>query len=176
MAVDAFLSMTTGGKTIEGESKDAAFAKTAFEIEDFSFDVENPTTIGSATGGAGAGKVKFNEFHITKVVDKASPALFQHMASGAHFEKVTLSVRKAGGGAGTGTLKPYLTYDFATVFITKIRHELEDEHGDELPYETIEFAYGALQIKYAPQDEKGQLGAAAQGAWSQIKNKAGLEV
>ena len=24
--------------------------------------VENPTTIGSATGGAGAGKIKFNEF------------------------------------------------------------------------------------------------------------------
>lgn len=34
----------------------------AFEIVDYSFGVENPTTIGSATGGAGAGKVKFNEF------------------------------------------------------------------------------------------------------------------
>jgi hypothetical protein len=32
----------------------------AFEIKDFSFSVENPTTIGSATGGAGAGKVEFN--------------------------------------------------------------------------------------------------------------------
>jgi hypothetical protein len=29
-----------------------------FEIKNFSFGVENPTTIGSATGGAGAGKVK----------------------------------------------------------------------------------------------------------------------
>ena len=26
------------------------------------YGVENPTTIGSATGGAGAGKIKFNEF------------------------------------------------------------------------------------------------------------------
>jgi hypothetical protein len=34
---------------------------TPFEIKDFSFGIENPTTIGSATGGAGAGKVKFNE-------------------------------------------------------------------------------------------------------------------
>ncbi len=33
-----------------------------FEINDFSFGVENPTTIGSAAGGAGAGKVKFSEF------------------------------------------------------------------------------------------------------------------
>lgn len=38
----------------------------AFEIKDFSFGVENPTTIGSATGGAGAGKIKFNEFTIKK--------------------------------------------------------------------------------------------------------------
>ena len=30
----------------------------AFEIKDFSLGVENPTTIGSATGGAGAGKIK----------------------------------------------------------------------------------------------------------------------
>jgi hypothetical protein len=28
------------------------------------FGVENPTTIGSATGGAGAGKIKFNEFQV----------------------------------------------------------------------------------------------------------------
>ena len=48
----------------------------AFEIKDFSFGIENPTTIGSATGGAGAGKIKFNEFLITKTTDKASPNFF----------------------------------------------------------------------------------------------------
>ena len=37
--------------------------KDAIVVDDFSFGVENPTTIGSATGGAGAGKIKFNEFH-----------------------------------------------------------------------------------------------------------------
>ena len=31
---------------------------------DSGFGVENPTTIGSATGGAGAGKVNFNEITI----------------------------------------------------------------------------------------------------------------
>ncbi len=36
----------------------------AVEVNDFGFGVENPTTIGSATGGAGAGKIKFNEFTI----------------------------------------------------------------------------------------------------------------
>jgi hypothetical protein len=30
-----------------------------FEIKDFSFGIENPTTIGSASGGTGAGKITF---------------------------------------------------------------------------------------------------------------------
>src|SRR2546422_11006287 len=68
-----------------------------FEIKDFSFGVENPTTIGSATGGAGAGKVKFNEFTIKKTTDKASPLFFKSCVSGTHFKEVKLTVRKAGG-------------------------------------------------------------------------------
>jgi len=36
----------------------------AFEISNWSFDIENPTTIGSATGGAGSGKAEFGEFTI----------------------------------------------------------------------------------------------------------------
>jgi len=58
-AVDAFIwfhsEVPTSSVTVQQTSS-------AFEIKDFSFGVENPTTIGSATGGAGAGKIKFNEF------------------------------------------------------------------------------------------------------------------
>src|SRR5216683_6445245 len=81
---------------LDGESTDEAH-KNAFEIKDFSFGVENPTTIGSATGGAGAGKIKFNEFTIKKTADKASPLFFRNCAAGMHYKTVTLAVRKAGG-------------------------------------------------------------------------------
>ena len=37
------------------KTKGGGKGKPAFEIKDFSFGVENPTTIGSATGGAGQG-------------------------------------------------------------------------------------------------------------------------
>jgi hypothetical protein len=40
------------------QAEEAQGGTGAFEIKDFSFGVENPTTIGSATGGAGAGKIK----------------------------------------------------------------------------------------------------------------------
>jgi hypothetical protein len=40
--------------------------KHGFEIKDFSFGVQNPTALGSGTRGAGSGKIKFNEFNISR--------------------------------------------------------------------------------------------------------------
>jgi Type VI secretion system effector, Hcp len=80
-AVDAFIWFESPGVVqVRGETKADA---PAFEIKDFSFGVENPTTIGSATGGAGAGKIKFNEFTIKKTSDSASPAFFQDSSTSA---------------------------------------------------------------------------------------------
>jgi type VI secretion system secreted protein Hcp len=80
----------------------------AFEIKDFSFGVENPTTIGSATGGAGAGKVTFSELTIKKTTDSASPVFFKNLVSGNHYKQVTLTMRKAGGDPCCWTTLPDL--------------------------------------------------------------------
>ena len=47
--------------------------KTANELD----DSELKQISGGATGGAGAGKIKFNEFSIKKVTDSASPAFYK---------------------------------------------------------------------------------------------------
>lgn len=72
----------------------------------------------SATGGAGAGKIKFNEFTIKKTTDKASPLFFKNCTTGAHYPQTTIQVRKAGGDPTTAG-KPFLKYQFGTVFTTK---------------------------------------------------------
>src|SRR5438105_8515124 len=115
MAVDAFIwfEKSVRGVDVPGDGSHTAHPS-GFEIKDFSFGVENPTSIGSATGGAGAGKIKFNEFTIKKTVDKASPLLFKVCASGDHFRTVTLYLRKAGGEPtrpqGTANSTDYLFY------------------------------------------------------------------
>ena len=104
MAVDAFIWFEKPGVSTapEGETKDAYYStKKAFEIKDFSFGVENPTTIGSATGGAGAGKIKFNEFTIKKTTDKSSPLFFKNCCAGVHYGSVTIAMRKSGGDPET---------------------------------------------------------------------------
>jgi type VI secretion system secreted protein Hcp len=134
-----------------------------FEIKDFSFGVENPTTIGSATGGAGAGKIKFNEFTIKKTSDSASPFFFLHAGNGAHFNNVTIQMRKAGGDPSSAG-KPFLTYQFGTVFTTKIDWS---GPGDEGPEESITFVYGQLSVQYQPQKSDSP---AVIGCWDIIQN------
>jgi type VI protein secretion system component Hcp len=103
-AVDAFIWFESPGVAqVQGETKDDVNQKSsnvpAFEIKDFSFGVENPTTINSATGGAGVGKIKFNEFTIKKTSDSASPAFLQGSLTGDGSKPVGIEMRKAGGAA-----------------------------------------------------------------------------
>jgi len=94
----------------------------------------------SATGGAGAGKVRFNEFTIKKTTDKASPAFFKAVATGAHFNSVVIEVYRtqadAKGVKKTSEGKPFLTFKFTTVFTTKI----DQVGGGDRPMEEITFA------------------------------------
>ena len=137
----------------------------SFEIKDFSFGVEHPTTIGSATGGAGSGKAEFQEFTITKTTDKSSPAFFKNCVTGAHYKTVTLAMRKAGGDPVSAG-KPFLSFKFGTVFTTKIDWS---GPGDEGPEESITFVYGSLEVAYNAQDP----GNSTSFEWSQVDNTVG---
>ena len=171
MAVDAFIWFKNPGvsEAPAGETKDSVYAaQKAFEIKDFSFGVENPTTIGSATGGAGAGKIKFNEFTIKKTTDKASCKFFKNCCVGAHYKTVVIAMRKSGGDPDT-TGKEFLRFTFDTVFTTKIDWS---GPGDEGPEESITFVFGKLGIKYIPQKQEGvQETTTALAGWDQVLNK-----
>ena len=131
-------------------------------VDSFSFGVENPTTIGSATGGAGAGKIKFNEFQIKKTTDNASPVFFKQAAVGAHYKKAVLTLRKPGDA------KPYMTYTFETVFITKIDWS---GPGDEGPEESITFVFGKLVVQSDGTNADGKAAKVMSG-WNQVTNKS----
>jgi len=158
-----------GSLTVTGESKDKIHPNT-FELKTFEFGVENPNTLGSATGGAGAGKAKFAPFKITRGVDIGSAPLFQACAAGCHFPEVWLYIRKAGGGATTSTPLEYLVFKFYTMFVTNIGWS--GGEGEDAPTENVEFAYGAMIVNYKKQKADGTLdNTPAIGSWSQILNQ-----
>src|SRR4051795_9727707 len=118
-ATDYFMRIDPGpGNTqILGESQDMSFpGKQGYiQIKSFSYGVENQTTIAAQTGGAGAGKAKFNELEIEKDVDSTSPQIFGALARGQHFNGIEIVVRKA----GTTTASPIVSrYYFSLAFPT----------------------------------------------------------
>jgi type VI secretion system secreted protein Hcp len=175
MAIDTFLALPTtalpSGAINAEPTLDQYFkgftGKRVVGIRAFSLGVENPTSIGSVSGGAGAGKVQLKEAFIEKSVDLLSSSLYWIAARGGHLAWMQVFVRKAGGTTATG--KPYLVYGFDTVFINKI--EWSASEGDELPNERVTFAYGGLALGYYQEKPDGTFLTAKTTTWNQITNQ-----
>ncbi len=143
--------------------------KGLFEIEDFSFDIEQTLNIGSQSTGAGAGKVTFNPFSITRKIDKSSPVFFQMACSGTAFKQVVLGLRKSSGGDTAG--KTYLVFNFKLVAVKTISWSYDDES----PKETVTFEYGGLQVHYTPQKPGGDMDAIVPGGWNRVRNVSDVD-
>jgi len=93
-------------------------------------------------GGGGAGKVSFQDIHITKNVDAASPKEFMLGATGHHIKVVTIVVFRK------GTKDPELTYILNEVLISSIA---QGGGGSDLPTESVSFNFGKITIKFSPE-------------------------
>jgi type VI secretion system secreted protein Hcp len=151
-AVDAFIWFDT----IKGESKDPQHLNW-IEVESFELQQLNNSTIGSATTGAGAGKIQFSEFTIKKTVDNSSPALFQAFSAHAHFPKVIVEMRKAGGSP-----QEYLKLTLEVVFLSS--YSVDTKRGQAT--ETAKLAFGRMKMEsvHPPKPVTAPLVAVAPGA------------
>lgn len=143
---------------------DAQGKKGLFEVEDFSFDIEQTLNIGSQSTGAGAGKVTFNPFSINRKIDKASPLLFRMACAGTPFSDVRLGLRKSAGSDQSGII--YLVFCFKLVACKTIAWSYDDES----PKEALTFEYGGLQVFYMNQKPDGTLDKQYAGGWNRVKN------
>jgi type VI secretion system secreted protein Hcp len=133
MATRIFLTINAT-TPIPGETTDPG--GNTIEIQSFSWGVQNETTIGSASGGAGAGKAKLQPLVVVKRPDKASNTLFQAVATGDHFASASLQVVTQGS--------PTLRYDFTLVFVAGL---VTQGSQGETPLEEVTFAYGAVALR-----------------------------
>jgi type VI secretion system secreted protein Hcp len=160
--VNPFIS-AVGGSTNASQAGGGK-ASGLFEIEDYSFDIEQILNIGSASSGAGAGKITFNPFSITRKIDRASPIFFQMACSGKSFQTVGLGLRKSAGNKASGVM--FLAFTFKLVAVKTVSWA----HDDEAPKETVTFEYGGLAIQYAIQAPGGELTTVIPGGWNRVKN------
>lgn len=157
MAVDMFLKLDG----ITGESEDAKH-KGEIQIESFSFGVQQTGASGHG-GGAGAGKATFEDIHITKLADKASPRLMETCATGKHLKEGMITVRKAGGKQ-----EEYYKIKLTDLIVSSMQNT---GHGNDAPMETLSLNFASIKFDYFAQKKDGTLEGQVSGGWDIKQNK-----
>ena len=150
---------------VKGEAKDAKL-KDCIEIESFSWGASNPTSFGQG-GGGGTGKVSFQDLHMTKSTDKASPELFLRCANGEHLSKATLHVRKAGKNQ-----QEFYTIVIETLGVSSFQsggHATGGVGGSI--GESFSLGFAKLSFEYKEQNDAGTTLSSVKRGWDAQKNE-----
>jgi type VI secretion system secreted protein Hcp len=131
-------------------------------IDHVAFEATTSTSIGSASSGAGAGKVKFGALVLQKAIDPTSPVLFKALAAGEHFSQATVFVRVGRGVAQTDQRE----YRMSQVFVTRLAQDTTTTKADE----TVQLAFGAIQLVEFVLSPSGKSQGVIVGGWDQAKN------
>ena len=160
MAFDSFIKIGD----VKGESGDSKH-KDEIEVLSFHFGVMNAGTSGHGSGG-GAGKAQLADFSFVKKVDKASPVLFQHCATGQHIKDATFVVRRAGG-----TQLEYLKIKLTDVLVSSVRPGGSSQGADDVPLEEVALNFTQIHVDYQPQGPDGKAqGGPVHGGWDVKQN------
>lgn len=153
-AVDMFIKI----KDIPGESKDKSHSN---EIDILSILWSNAVQ-SSRTGAPGKASPS-DLLSVTKSIDKATPKLFEALATGKHIDEATLVVRKAGS-----TPVEYLKYTLQDVMVTSY----STSGSDDIPTESISFNYGRIEVQYTELNADGTPGKVTVRGWDYTKKQA----
>jgi type VI secretion system secreted protein Hcp len=140
-----------GTSKIKGHDKE-------IELESYSFGGSQLSNQAQG-GGAGSGKVSFQDFHFTAKAGEESPNLFLFMCNGFHIPKVVLSCEKAGGDATVKFLEITLEDCFVTSF------SMSDHAGGPDPSGSYSLNFSKCKFKYTGQTDKGAAGASKETGW-----------
>ena len=163
MAFDAFLKIDG----IPGESTDDKH-KDWIEVLSYGSGLAQPTSaIASSSGGATAQRADFQDFNITKPLDKASPKLALACADGMHIKQVTLELCRAGGDKAK-----YMEYKLTNCVVSSHQDSGSTHGADNLPTESVSFNYGKIEWTYTQQKRAdGSGGGQVAAGWDLEKNK-----
>jgi type VI secretion system secreted protein Hcp len=132
----------TTNPTLDGEVSTPAAWVNAWGILSFSAGVSNPTSI-DASGVHPSGHPNFQDLSVMKLLDKASVMSLQRLATGNHFDTVTLSCVNHATNALVFEIK------LEQVYFSSISHS-GSAGGDDRPTESVSFAYAKITWTYYP--------------------------
>jgi type VI secretion system secreted protein Hcp len=116
-------------------------------------------------GGAGAGKVNFQDLSLTKYVDGTSPLFLLACATGQHFNTAEL---KGARRSKNGVLQDYLTVKLTNVIVTSISSG--GTAGDLKQIENITLNFAKIELTVRKANSDGTLGAPVTISWNIATN------
>lgn len=150
---------------LEGESQDARYPG-CIDVLAWSWGASIP--IDQSSGGAGAGKVSFQDLTFTKAVDRSSVKLATHLPAGIVFPKVEIFVDNC---TTECTNSAYYTLTLEDVLVSSI--SLGGSAGAERQTEQVSLNFAKIQWCYSTIDAKtGQLGEPDCAGWDIQSNTA----
>lgn len=145
MAFDAFIKIDG----IEGESTDdrhPGWIETIAFRSGHSMPISKRT---SSTHGATLGRVDFDTFAFSKLIDKSSPLLMSACAAGTHINDITVELCRA----GTDKVK-FMAYKFKNSLISSVLTSSGDPNNG-FPVELVKISFGKIEWCYSRQNRHG---------------------
>jgi type VI secretion system secreted protein Hcp len=147
MAVNAYLF-------IDGVEGPSTHRTGHIDILSFSWGVSQTSVYGTGASGmeAKAGRADFSNLTIMKVLDKTTPLLCDHCATGDILKKVYILYDKPVADHQQAYFRIWLK----DALITSVQLSGSNEN----PTESVSFAFQAVEVAYAPEKNDGTLDAA----------------
>jgi type VI secretion system secreted protein Hcp len=146
---------------IEGESSAKGHEK-AIDVLAWSWSL-NQTGTHASGGGAGSGKVSFQDFDFVARLSTASPLLVLACATGTHHAWAELTGERSGGKTVA-----FVKYRLSDVLVGRVDHA-DDEDG--VPIEEFSLRYDKFEITYTTQPASGKPGTPVRFGWDLAQNK-----
>jgi len=151
MAVNAYLY-------VDGVEGPSTSRTGCIDVLSFSWGVSQTATYGAGASGkeAKAGRADFSNLTIMKVLDKTTPLLCDHCATGNILAKVYILYDKPVGDKQQGYFRIWIKDALVT--------SVQLSGSNENPTESVSFAFQAVEIAYRPEKDDGTLdGAISKG-------------
>jgi type VI secretion system secreted protein Hcp len=164
MAFNAFANFGD----IKGESTDKDH-KDWVSILKYDHAVTQPPSVTQkSAGGRSAEEVNHSEFTIVKLVDAATPKLYEAACKGTHLKEVVIELWRAGGDSPV----KYMEFKLKEVLISAVIHNGDPTGSAQFPTETVKLSYGYIEWTYTKQKPDGTAAGNVAAKWNVAQGAA----
>jgi type VI secretion system secreted protein Hcp len=147
--------------SLKGEAEDKTH-KDEIDVLSWNWGLSNSGNA-HVGGGLGAGKCNVQDLSFTKYVDNATPDLMLATCNGKHFDKATLTIRKAGENP-----LEYLQITLEKVLVSSF--STGGSGGDDRLIETVSLNFAKVNVQYKQQTDTGSAASPVLMGWDFAQN------